>query len=80
MWLQGVPDYVEFTAAADYALPDARFIELHALACESAHMSGAADYINDIYRDLEDDSHVLAQDGSSADLLISYLSLVAPAQ
>ena len=55
-------------------LPDPRYLKLHAVACRVAHMSGAADYLDQFDRDLEEKG-VLAHDGSSADLLASQLYL-----
>lgn len=73
------PNDITFTTVHAYKLPDSRYIELHALACEVAHMSGAAEYIADTYRDVHE-TPVLAHDGSSADVLGRYLALVAPVQ
>jgi hypothetical protein len=51
---------------------------MHAACCRAAHLSGAAKYIEDLYRKTEM-TYVLADDGSSAELLqfaLSKLGLV----
>ncbi|KZP20503.1 hypothetical protein FIBSPDRAFT_742124, partial [Athelia psychrophila] len=53
--------------------PDPRYLKLHAACAQVAHLSGAAKYIDNILRDLEE-IRVLANDGSSADLLDFQLS------
>ena len=65
------------TTHPNLKLPSSRYLALHALACEIAHMSGAAEYLEDIQRDAED-IRVLASDGSTADILSAVLSLVSP--
>ncbi len=50
------------------ALPNPRYLRLHAACCRVAHLSGAAEYLNEIYREL-DEIQVLAADGSSAEVL-----------
>ncbi|KAK7468358.1 hypothetical protein VKT23_002873 [Stygiomarasmius scandens] len=62
-------------AESDLPLPNPNYLHIHATACKVAHMSGAADYIDLIFRDMEVD--VLAEDGTSADLLAGALSLYA---
>lgn len=57
----------------DLELPDARFIAIHAACCRAAHLSGAAEYVEMNYRDMEE-TPVLAADGSSGHLLHSALS------
>ncbi|KAF6751188.1 hypothetical protein DFP72DRAFT_816840 [Ephemerocybe angulata] len=53
-------------------LPDPRYLQLHAAICRVAHLSGAAEYIDQHDRDIED-LLVLAPDGSSADLFAAHL-------
>ena len=48
--------------------PDPRLLGLHATCARVAHLSGAAEAINEVERDLED-TMVLAKDGSSTRLL-----------
>ncbi|EJD47732.1 hypothetical protein AURDEDRAFT_86599 [Auricularia subglabra TFB-10046 SS5] len=50
------------------ALPDPRFICLHAICARVAHMSGAAEYFEKVERE-DDEQAVLAPDGSSAHIL-----------
>ncbi|KAI0363062.1 hypothetical protein BV20DRAFT_915189, partial [Pilatotrama ljubarskyi] len=49
-------------------LPNPRYLKLHAACCWIAHMSGAAEYLELIYRDVEE-LPVLAHNGASADVL-----------
>ncbi|KIK65273.1 hypothetical protein GYMLUDRAFT_219103 [Collybiopsis luxurians FD-317 M1] len=49
-------------------LPNPEYLRIHAFVCKVAHMSGAADYIDDLYRKMER-TDVLAEDGSSMDIL-----------
>jgi hypothetical protein len=55
-------------------LPDARYLRLHAACAKIAHSSGAAGIIDLHMRDIAD-SKVLAQDGSSMDILEHAMSL-----
>ncbi|KAG8894860.1 hypothetical protein FRB99_000947 [Tulasnella sp. 403] len=68
---------VEFTTpdTATLPLPDPRYLALHAACAQVAHASGAAKYIDELLRDVEDRT-VLAEDGSSVQLLDHVLSLV----
>ncbi|KII85756.1 hypothetical protein PLICRDRAFT_178085 [Plicaturopsis crispa FD-325 SS-3] len=50
-------------------LPSPRYLELHAACCKVAHMSGAAEYLDEVMRDIESIG-VLAEDGGSADVLV----------
>jgi len=49
-------------------VPSRELLSLHATCCKVAHLSGAAEYIDNIYRDAED-MGVLAGDGTSSDML-----------
>ncbi|KXN86492.1 hypothetical protein AN958_10006, partial [Leucoagaricus sp. SymC.cos] len=49
-------------------LPDPRYLRLHAACAQVAHFSGAAEYIDSIFRDVEE-MRVLSKDGSSIDVL-----------
>lgn len=49
-------------------LPALRYLKVHATCAKVANLSGAAEYIDKVMRDLED-IQVLAADGSSADVL-----------
>ncbi|KAJ7710846.1 hypothetical protein B0H17DRAFT_914779, partial [Mycena rosella] len=54
-------------------LPEPRLLVLHAVCVRVAHMSGAAQALDDFDRDVED-TLVLARDGASANLLYMKLS------
>ena len=73
---QKIPERVTFSTATTLPLPRHEYLTLHALCCEVAWMSGAAEYLMDIERRM-DDTRVLANDGSTADLLTRVLALVA---
>jgi hypothetical protein len=67
------PHVITFTSTNPaLALPNPRYLELHAAVCRVAHLSGAAEYLDRFDRDLEEKG-VLAYDGSSAALLASRL-------
>jgi hypothetical protein len=63
-----LPPSVTFTTNTDLDLPDRRYLALHAACAKVLHLSGAAEAIDSILRDLED-TKVLSQDGASAELL-----------
>jgi hypothetical protein len=50
-------------------------VRLHAAACRVAHLSGAGEYLEMVFRKMEE-TRVLASDGSSVDVL-SYALLPA---
>ena len=52
-------------------VPACDLLALHATCCKVAHLSGAAEYIDEIYRDA-DELGVLSADGTSGDIL-SYM-------
>lgn len=58
-------------------LPDPRFLDLHAACCKVAQMSGAAEYVDRLVRDLEE-MQVLGEDGGSADVLVYAMSRLLP--
>ncbi|KAI9567970.1 hypothetical protein HD554DRAFT_2172717 [Boletus coccyginus] len=72
---QRIPERVNFSTTTTLPLPHHEYLALHALCCEVAWMSGAAEYLMDIERRM-DDTKVLASDGSTADLLMKTLGLV----
>ena len=49
-------------------VPARELLALHATYCKVAHLSGAVEYIDEIYRDA-DKSGVLSADGASGDIL-----------
>ncbi|KAF8329518.1 uncharacterized protein EI90DRAFT_3062873 [Cantharellus anzutake] len=55
--------------------PDRRYLQVHALCCRVAHLSGATEYLDKFYKKFER-MEVLATDGSSADFLIQALELL----
>jgi len=75
-----IPDYVTFrNEALDFStrrkdilnpfpLPNHKYLDLHALCCRVARMSGGADLVDEIERDLEE-TMVLSNDGADAHLL-----------
>ncbi|EUC55416.1 HNH endonuclease [Rhizoctonia solani AG-3 Rhs1AP] len=67
-FLSNIPATVTFTSDTELPLPDRRYLALHAACAKVVNMSGAAEYINSILRDLEK-IDVLSQDGSSAHVL-----------
>ncbi|KAI6155897.1 hypothetical protein BKA82DRAFT_4083748 [Pisolithus tinctorius] len=73
--VEGIPDKVTFSTTTRYPLPHPALLALHALCCEVAWMSGAAEYLMDIERRM-DETRVLANDGSTADVLMKALALV----
>ncbi|KAI5986008.1 hypothetical protein EDC04DRAFT_2589992, partial [Pisolithus marmoratus] len=69
-----IPDVVTLSTTTDFPLPHPAYLALHALCCEVAWMSGAAEYIIDVERRM-DQTRVLAKDGSTADILSAALAL-----
>ncbi|TFK36248.1 hypothetical protein BDQ12DRAFT_254862 [Crucibulum laeve] len=49
-------------------LPSPTYLKIHASCARIAHLSGAADYIDMVLREMED-IKVLSEDGTSAELL-----------
>ena len=73
--IDGAPMVVDFTSRVENAPPppDHRLLALHAACARVAHMSGAAQFFDQVDRDVEE-TEVLAFDGSSAHLLSHLLS------
>ncbi|KAF8141731.1 hypothetical protein EV363DRAFT_1392173 [Boletus edulis] len=71
----GLQDVITLTSSdpENLPLPSAEYLAIHACCSRVANLSGAAGYLDRIYRD-RDEIRVLAEDGSSADLL-EYLLL-----
>lgn len=75
-----LPPTVQFTAhnvdlarsgtqtSGSLALPNPQYLRIHAACCKVAHLSGAAEYLDEAYRDMEM-LQVLTNDGSSAQVL-----------
>ena len=73
-FLFGLPTEVMFTSThPSLPLPSPHYLALHALCCEVAHMSGAAEWLDEIQEGIEE-TRVLAKDGSTAQLLSVALS------
>lgn len=76
MNLRNVPHrVVTFTSINGLALPDPRYLKLHAALCRVARMSGAAEYL-DLYDREQETTRVMASDGTSADFLTARLHRV----
>ncbi|KAI5987633.1 hypothetical protein EDD15DRAFT_2371994 [Pisolithus albus] len=62
--------YVTFTTpdAEKYPLPNSTYLAIHAACAKVAHLSGAAEHIEEVLRDMED-TRVLARDGGSSEVL-----------
>ena len=75
-----VHQFVKFSASDPKGLPvpACELLALHATCCKVAHLSGATEYIDEIYRD-GDKLGVLSADGTSGDILdYKLLSLLKP--
>ena len=64
-----VPEQVTFTSHyPELPLPSPKYLRIHAACCKIAHLSGAAEHLEHIFREMEE-LKVLALDGTSADVL-----------
>lgn len=69
-----LPTTITFNATDPQLPPPSRnYLELHALCCEVAMLSGAGEYVNWV-QDQFEETQVLAGDGSSAQLFSFALS------
>ncbi|KAF8331903.1 uncharacterized protein EI90DRAFT_3055831 [Cantharellus anzutake] len=69
-----LPVEIRFTSTDPWLeLPDPKFIAIHAACCRAAHLSAAVEAIDKIY-DAFNETRVLADNGSSAELLEFSLS------
>ncbi|KAG6369630.1 hypothetical protein JVT61DRAFT_14199 [Boletus reticuloceps] len=59
-------------------VPSRKLLDLHATCCKVAHLSGSAEYIDEIFRDA-DELDILSADGTSAAIL-DYLLLSSKPQ
>ena len=68
--LRDYPEYVTFTTPDPVKLPvpSPTYLAIHAACAKVAHMSGAAEYIDKFYRDMED-GMILNPNGASAEML-----------
>ncbi|KAH6916041.1 hypothetical protein BKA70DRAFT_1254582 [Coprinopsis sp. MPI-PUGE-AT-0042] len=64
-----------YHGVAEVELPNSRYLELHAAVCRIAHLSGAAEYLDEYDRHHEE-QRVLASDGSSAGYLEKCLNTI----
>lgn len=75
--LIGDPIIVDLTPQVEKVPPpDSYLLALHATCARVTHMSGAAEFFDQLQRDVED-TRVLAFDGSSAPLLSNLISPLA---
>ncbi|KAF8573903.1 hypothetical protein K439DRAFT_1399426 [Ramaria rubella] len=73
-FVQDISSPVIFTSThPGLPLPDPRYLALHAACAKVAHVSGAGQYVESVYRDM-DSAEVLASNGSSADVLEAALA------
>ncbi|THH03489.1 hypothetical protein EW146_g10433 [Bondarzewia mesenterica] len=65
-----IPEFVTFTTPdpVNLPLPSPKYLHLHATCARVAHLSGGAEHIETVFRDMEE-LPVLMKDGSSADVL-----------
>jgi hypothetical protein len=68
--LRSLPGEVEFRnhSTTPIPMPSKQFLKMHATCCKVAIMSGAAEYLEDVDKEVEDIC-VLASDGGSASVL-----------
>ncbi|KAI6019266.1 hypothetical protein BKA83DRAFT_4303562 [Pisolithus microcarpus] len=64
------PEYVTFSTPDpdEYPLPNPAYPAIHATRIKVAHLSGAAEHIEEVLRRMED-TLVLAEDGGSSEIL-----------
>ena len=68
-WLGDIPELVTLTTTDHLLpLPDGEYLRLHAACANVAHLSGAAEYLEILYREMEE-TVVLASDGTSSEIL-----------
>ena len=53
-YFPALPKFVTFATDTDLPLPNPGYLELHALCCEAAWMSGAAEYLISINKPVTD--------------------------
>ncbi|KAK0458291.1 uncharacterized protein EV420DRAFT_1309047 [Desarmillaria tabescens] len=71
--LKKLPAFVEFTSTdSRLKLPSTEYLRLHAACCQVAHMSGAADYLEEMDKDKQELNY-LAPGGGSAGMLVALL-------
>jgi hypothetical protein len=65
-----IPTPVTFTTSdpVRLPLPNPRYLGVHAAYCKVARLSGAGEYSDKVFRDMED-TRVLSFEGSSAEML-----------
>ncbi|KZT06607.1 uncharacterized protein LAESUDRAFT_725698 [Laetiporus sulphureus 93-53] len=72
-----IPSQVQFVAHHNLPLPSPKYLRIHAACCRVAHLSGAAEYLDRVLRDMEE-LPVLAENGASADVLAHALLYLVP--
>ena len=70
LFIREIPPQVRLTTPDpnNYPLPNPYYLALHAACARVVHLSGAAEYIEMVFRGMED-TKVLATDGGSGDVL-----------
>jgi len=69
MYVQALPATITFKSTNPaFSLPDPRYLRIHAACAKVAHLSGAGEYVDAVFRDMES-IRVLATNGSSAEAL-----------
>jgi hypothetical protein len=59
----------------NFDLPDPRYIKMHAACCRVAHMSGAAEYMDDILDDLDEGQTKVLSEGGSGNKILGFALL-----
>ncbi|KAI5992157.1 hypothetical protein EDD15DRAFT_2168442 [Pisolithus albus] len=80
MFLFRRPEYVTFSTpdAEKYPLPNPNYLAIHAACAKVAHLSGAAEHIEEVLRRMED-TVFLAEDGGSSEVLYTAILSSMPA-
>ncbi|CAA7269654.1 unnamed protein product [Cyclocybe aegerita] len=75
VFVRHYPKEITFTSTVPEKLsvPSREYLAIHAACAKVAHLSGAAEYIDHLYRDMEE-MKTLSNDGSSADTLEQAIS------
>jgi hypothetical protein len=70
LYIRDYPEYITFTTPdpVKYPVPSRTYLGIHAACAKVTHLSGAGEYIDKFYRDMED-RQTLDPDGGSADML-----------
>ena len=63
----GIEEHIKFNSTAEAPAPDPKILALHAACAGIAHMSGAAEYLQELFRDT--DSIAVMTEPNAADEL-----------